>query len=174
MDRQSLSTNQLRLSYLIYPALSRLNLSGEARGMNSVFDELRWLTTEFRSQGFLGVPPRMGLDRHDNAIATHLIGPQGAGSAFLLCALLVSPALFFVFSRPQRASILRRPLPWLAYCCFAFTSLYMVLDNLLMVPFTGRNVYLTNAFSGADLMEGGLLILLVLIPLACTRRSGNR
>lgn len=170
-DEQSLDTNRLRLSYLIYPALTRLNLTGEARGINSVFDELRWLTNdEYPGGGLMSVPPRMGLDRHDNAIATHIIGPQGRASAYLLCAMLLLPLMFMVLGRSRRRRGFLRPMPWIAYGCFAFTSVYMILGNLMLVPFTGRNVYLTNSFSGTDLLEGGLLILLVLMPLAAETR----
>lgn len=171
LDRHSMSTNRLRLSYLLYPQLARLNLTGEARGMNAVFDELRWVITEFKGQGFMSVPPRMGLDEHDNVIASHLIGPQGRASAILLCALLIVPLLFVMVSKHHRRVGLQRPLTWLAYSCLAFTSVYMILGNLLLVPFTGRNVYLTNPLSGTDLLEGGLLVLLAIAPLACARRG---
>jgi hypothetical protein len=173
LERQSLDTNQLRLSYLLYPTLTQVNLSGEARGISSVFDELRWVTTQFKGQGFMSVPPRIGLDQHDNVIATHLIGPQGRTSAQLLCALLILPLLFLSLTRRQRRLGASHPISWLAYACFAFTSVYMVLANLLLVPFTGRNVYLTNALSGTDLLEGGMLLLLTLVPLACTRLGGT-
>jgi hypothetical protein len=174
LDAQSMDTNRLRLSYLIYPTLTRLNLTGEARGMNAVFDELHWLTHDFVGEGLMSVPPRMGLDQHDNAIATHVIGPQGRAGGLLLCVALAVPLVFLVMERRHRHRGLGRPLPWLAYGCFAFTSIYMILGNLMLVPFTGRNVYLTNAFSGTDLMEGGLLVLLTLVPLATQRETQTR
>jgi hypothetical protein len=170
LDRQSMDTNRLRLSYLLYPQLARLNLTGEARSMNSVFDELRWLITQVDGQGFMSGPPRVGLDAPDNAVASHLIGPQGRASAILLCALLALPLLLLIGSAYHRRLGLQRPLAWLAYACLAFTSVYMILGNLLIVPFTGRNVYLTNPLSGTDLLEGGLLIALTLVPLASVRR----
>lgn len=170
LDRQSLSTNQIRLSYQISPALSRTNLTGEARGMNAVFDELGWLTREFKGQGFLGTPPRKGLDKHDNAIASHVIGPHGRFVVTLVGFIFALPAILLFLSPRLRRRGLRQPLPWLTAFLFAFTSAYMILANLLLVPFTGRNVYLTNPFSLSDLFEGSLVLLLVLLPLATARR----
>ncbi|HZG47628.1 MAG TPA: hypothetical protein VEZ41_15375, partial [Allosphingosinicella sp.] len=48
---------------------------------------------------------------------------------------------------------------------------YMVLANLLLVPFTGRNIYLLAASSGGDLMEGLGLFLMARFGLSYRRSA---
>ena len=43
---------------------------------------------------------------------------------------------------------------------------YIVLANLQLVPFTGRNVYLLAAASDSDLLEGTILIVLAYVGIA--------
>jgi hypothetical protein len=47
-----------------------------------------------------------------------------------------------------------------AVTVFAFVSGYMILANLELVPFTGRNIYLLAARSQTDLLEALWLVLL--------------
>lgn len=41
----------------------------------------------------------------------------------------------------------------------------MILANLLLVPFTGRNIYLLAPSSGSDLIEGLALLALAIVGL---------
>ena len=41
-------------------------------------------------------------------------------------------------------------------------ALYMLLANLEVLPFTGKNAYFLAASSGSDLLEGALLIALAM------------
>ncbi|MBW8880285.1 MAG: hypothetical protein JF615_02335, partial [Asticcacaulis sp.] len=46
---------------------------------------------------------------------------------------------------------------------------YMVLANLLLVPFTGRNIYLLAVTSIGDLVEGAMLLVLAILTLSAKR-----
>jgi hypothetical protein len=96
----------------------------------------------------------------DYLSAVHIMGPFGrAGAAAMLIVLAAVAA----------AAVQRRvpyPAPWpslagaLAIWTLFGAAAYMVLANLLLVPFTGRNIYLLSPLSGGDLIEGlGLLLM---------------
>ena len=48
-------------------------------------------------------------------------------------------------------------------------ALYMILANLEILPFTGKNVYFLAASSGSDLLEGAILIALAMTAAAKAR-----
>ncbi|OYU72570.1 MAG: hypothetical protein CFE32_23360, partial [Alphaproteobacteria bacterium PA3] len=54
----------------------------------------------------------------------------------------------------------------MAVLTLAYSAAYMVLANLLMVPFTGRSIYLVSSLSTGDLLEG--VIVMALAALAVT------
>jgi hypothetical protein len=53
----------------------------------------------------------------------------------------------------------------LALWTFFTVGTYMLLANLQLLPFTGRNIYLLAAFSNSDLVEGAVLAWLGLLGL---------
>lgn len=171
LDSARLDTNRLRLAYLLLPDVSRLEVSGEARNTNAVFDELRWLLGSTHPQGFMAPPDRWGLDHHDNAVATHWIATQGGTAAVALGVVMALPALSMLLTRRHRRWIPRQPLPLVAALVLAFTGIYMLLANSMLVPFTGRNVYLTNPDSWSDMAEGSALVLLMLAPVSMLTRA---
>ncbi len=107
----------------------------------------------------------------DYLSASHLMAPFGRLGAL---------ALLLVIAAAAGAAVSRRvpaPAAWpnlagaLAIWTLFGAAAYMVLANLLLVPFTGRNIYLLAASSGADLIEGLALFLLARIGLSVARRA---
>lgn len=107
----------------------------------------------------------------DYLSASHLMAPFGRLGAL---------ALLLVIAAAAGAAVSRRvpaPASWpnlagaLAIWTLFGAAAYMVLANLLLVPFTGRNIYLLSASSGADLIEGLSLFLLARIGLTALRRA---
>jgi hypothetical protein len=102
----------------------------------------------------------------DYLSASHLMAPFGRLGALALLLVLAAAAGAAVSKRVQH------PAPWpqlagaLAIWTLFGAAAYMVLANLLLVPFTGRNIYLLAASSGGDLMEGLGLLLMARIGLA--------
>jgi len=47
-----------------------------------------------------------------------------------------------------------------AACTLLFSAVYLVLGNLLLVPFTGRSIYMISVMSWGEVMEGMLLLCL--------------
>ena len=164
LTRNDLQTNQLRLSRIFLPAVSEAEFSREAHGMNSVFDEMRWLVSNawggLQGRGFLNVPTRQGLDAFDGAPAIHIIGPFGRGTAAMLVLWLVC-AVAAAFAEVKSSCTFSQLRRCAALTVFAFVSGYMILANLELLPFTGRNVYLLAARSQADLIEGFFVIVLI-------------
>lgn len=102
----------------------------------------------------------------DYLSASHLMAPFGRLGALSLILVLAAAAGAAVAGRTGP------PAGWpnLAGALAAWTlfgaAAYMICANLLLVPFTGRNIYLLSASSGGDLMEGLGLLLMVRIGLA--------
>ncbi len=122
---------------------------------------------------YLGVMTEVQLS--DNMPAVHLIWPYGrVGAAAMLLAL----SLFGVAVRRQIGPlgeaqgtlvIAAHIATWLLVA----TAVYMVLANLLLVPFTGRNIFLLSATSWGDVVEGLTVIMLIALPLLWRRmRNG--
>jgi uncharacterized membrane protein len=74
------------------------------------------------------------------------------------------------FKRPPSAyTDTLSTLAGLAALTFAFSSLYMILVNYNLLPFTGRNVYLFGLESGADILESFILLAIVAFGAATIR-----
>jgi hypothetical protein len=164
LSKNDLQTNQLRLSRIFAPVRGTVEYSREALGMNAVFDEMRWLSSDAwggsNGRGFLTVPPRQGLDAYDGAPAIHIIGPFGRSSAAALLLWFVIAVMTAYAAANERLFDFRGLLRLSAVTVFAFVSGYMILANLELVPFTGRNIYLLAARSQTDLLEALWLVLL--------------
>ncbi len=126
--------------------------------------------SEYASQGpwgrgFLNQPTPTGLRAahfSDYSVSVHVMTPFGrAGAAamnimLLLAALIVTKNVFGTASNPISIGALGAVSGvWLLFA----GSLYMTLANILVVPFTGRNVYMLSPISILDLADGLVLIL---------------
>ena len=104
---------------------------------------------------------------NDNVTAIHLIAPFGRLGAAALLALLAVGALIYTRGalRDGESRVLPPPLS-LAGIAALWTvfgaALYMILANLEVLPFTGKNVYFLAAASGSDLLEGAILMALAM------------
>lgn len=96
----------------------------------------------------------------DNLSAVHVMGPFGrVGAAVLLLVLgLLAWAGGRAETRDDWLALAGRLALWTVFA----TAAYMILANLQLVPFTGRNIYLIAALSKSDLLEGTALLLLAL------------
>lgn len=117
-------------------------------------------------RGYLNLPEPGELRLYqfsDNLAAVHLLAPFGSlGTAVFLLALATAA---MVTTQRVRAAFPGAWPPWpravglVALWTFFGASLYMVLANLDLMPFTGRNVLMLSAYSPSDLIEAALLLL---------------
>ena len=102
----------------------------------------------------------------DYLSASHIMAPFGRLGAIAFLLVLAAAAGAAVSAR------IAVPAPWphlagaLAIWTLFGAAAYMILANLLLVPFTGRNIYLLAASSGGDLIEGLALLLMARIGIA--------
>lgn len=130
-------------------------------------------------RGFLGVPPPTELEDFqlwDNVSAVHLIAPFGRLAALGLIAVLGVLGWQITKRQLQVSSgtaTLMRPSRALAvttlWTVFGM-AVYMILANLRIVPFTGKNIYFLSSLSGSDAIEGLLLMVMAMI---CLQSSGD-
>lgn len=152
----------------------RLLRSGasEAEDLRVISRQLSGYTDTLFGRGYLS-PANLTVLKpvqlNDNVSAIHLISPFGriTAAAFLLL-MAVLPAALARRTRPQdgrprsRYEIAGFMALWVVFGVDA----YIVLANLQLVPFTGRNVYLLAAASDSDLLEGAILIFLAYAGIA--------
>ncbi|MEO0463418.1 MAG: hypothetical protein AAF127_09825 [Pseudomonadota bacterium] len=161
-------TNEIRLIQFANPAL--LDQIGNIYAYRAIEQqELLWeLTGSMSGQGWLA-PARLYSLRDpqfsDNAAAIHIAWPFGR---FALLGVVAMVAAFAAAATPAIAKLRQ---DWLAVAgimagaMLAWSAVYMALANLLLVPFTGRNIYLLSATSGGDLLEGVVLAILTVASL---------
>lgn len=167
--------NRLRLWALYKPEMVDASGSREAENLRLWADHLSDYTGTLDGRGYLASPNlsdtfrRVQLD--DNLTAIHLMAPFGRVTAAALLALLAAVAL-------AGASLTAPPdngaRPWFQiaglmclWILFGVTA-YMVLANLQLTLFTGRNAYLLAAASESDLLEGLSLFLFAWFGLSLT------
>jgi hypothetical protein len=92
----------------------------------------------------------------DNVSAIHLMAPFGRNGAAAFLLVIGIMAWGAVRASPAPLAFGRAWGMLAVWTVFAVDS-YMVLANLVLVPFTGRNVYLMAAHSESDLVEALLL-----------------
>jgi hypothetical protein len=174
VDERSTDPNWLRLRAVFAPGhIAQIGNRAAAIQLDQsvLLDDL---TGNLLGRGWLA-PVDLGTFRwqathlSDYLSASHLMAPFGRLGAL---------ALLLVLAAAAGAAVSRRvpaPAPWprlagaLAVWTLFGAAAYMVLANLLLVPFTGRNIYLLAASSGGDLMEGLGLVLMARIGLAYGR-----
>ena len=127
-----------------------------------------------KGHGYLAIPrPTVLAPYHlnDNVTAIHLIAPFGRLGAAAFLALIAAAALVYTRRAVRGGAryVLPPPLA-LAGIAALWTifgaALYMILANLEVLPFTGKNVYFLAAASGSDLIEGAILVALALAAAA--------
>ena len=106
----------------------------------------------------------------DNVSAIHLIGAFGRTAAAMFLLLLGLGAVLLVRTSEAARGIGSMAGQLASWVIFAAAA-YMILANLVMVPFTGRNVYFLAARSNSDLLEGSILLAMILGGLAARRRE---
>jgi hypothetical protein len=176
VDERSTDPNWLRLRAVFAPGqIAQVGNRAAAIQLDQsvLLDDL---TGSLLGRGWLA-PVDLGTFRwqathlSDYLSASHLMAPFGRLGALALLLVLAAAAGAAVSGR------VRTPAPWpalagtLAIWTLFGAAAYMVLANLLLVPFTGRNIYLLAASSGGDLMEGLGLLLMARIGLAYRRSA---
>lgn len=136
------------------------------------------LTGTLLGRGWLN-PVDLGTFRYqsthlsDYLSAAHIMAPFGRAGALALLLVLAA----FAAAAVSRRTPTPAAWPQLAGALAAWTlfgaAAYMVLANLLLVPFTGRNIYLLAVSSGGDLIEGLALLLMVRLGLGQGQSPGK-
>lgn len=164
----ALDGNALRLAQFADPSsIERVPTLGAMAAIDQQ-TVLADLARDLWGRGWLA-PAELSLIRDvqlsDNLPAVHLFWPFGriAGVAILFVYAAMTIAVWRAASAlgsfdPRRIAAI------LAAVFLAWSALYMLLANLLIVPFIGRNVYLLAPSSGGDLLEGMLLAGLAFYP----------
>jgi len=181
-DQMQKTQNILRIWYSVRPdevgdfaTSSAQNLGAAMAHLHdySACPESRWPGC-LAGHGYLSIPrPTVLAPYHlnDNVTAIHLIAPFGRLGAAALLLLLAAGAYLYTRGALRDANALPPP-EVLAGIAAVWTicgaALYMILANLEVLPFTGKNAYFLAASSGSDLLEGTILI--VLAAAAMSRR----
>jgi hypothetical protein len=163
LDRHlQVDNNMTRLYALARPSTLASTGTATAENQRAWEVQINDYTAPLFGRGFLTPPHLTSLLRpvqlSDNSSAIHLMSPFGraAAAAFLvLLGLLASGSARASLpaggaasrSFPEIAGMLAL---WLVFGAAA----YMILGNLQIVPFTGRNVYFLAPASESDLLEG--------------------
>jgi hypothetical protein len=161
---EGLSGNAIRVLDVLAPqAVENLGVRAAYEQRVAMAEMLEY-GASLAGRGWLRIPPPESLRQthvDDNVTAVHLLGPFGrAGGLGVALLLLAFAASMYWLSagRPGEARM-RAQLGSTMLVC---TSLYMLLANIAQVPFTGRNFYFLAVSSHSDLLEGGLLLVIVL------------
>ncbi|HEY0327183.1 MAG TPA: hypothetical protein VGC46_14555, partial [Allosphingosinicella sp.] len=176
VSERSTDSNWLRLRAVFAPSqIERIGNRAAAVQLDQSL-LLGELTGTLLGRGWL-YPVDLGTFRFqathlsDYLSASHIMAPFGRLGAIAFLLVLAAAAGAAVYGRvPVPASW-----PHLAGALAIWTlfgaAAYMILANLLLVPFTGRNIYLLAASSGGDLIEGLALLLMARIGIVY-RRAG--
>lgn len=173
--------NGLRLLQIFSPG------SVETIGTRNSFDQmeqtamLHSLTATLGGSGWLAPVDLLSMRKEqawDYVSAVHLMYPFGRLGAVAFLSVLFAAA--FALVRPLlpgaklSADLPARPLflrltGTMAVLTLAYSAAYMVLANLLMVPFTGRSIYLVSSLSTGDLLEGAVVMALAALAVTEVR-----
>jgi len=109
------------------------------------------------------LPPALTADHmDDNVSAVHVMAPFGRLGAAALLLLLFAQARW-AGGPPGAAPSARTTLGLVSLWTIFFAAAYMVLDNLQLLPFTGKNIYFLSPASTGDLWEGTIMFALGLL-----------
>lgn len=165
--------NFIRL--LRYSAPEKVERIGNQKAFENMDQaaSLEPLVAGMTGQGFLEPSrvrnPLLKYQYSDNLSAIHIMWPFGRiGVVCLLVFVVVAVHGFLPKNLPDESQgIAPRAMALAAIMAgltFIWSDIYMVMANLYLVPFTGRNLYLLAATSGGDLAEGLVLLLMLCLP----------
>lgn len=177
-DYSEVSRNQQRLLALSAPQLLADLGTKEAEELSAAVTHMAdYASAKPLGAGYLNVAPSSELQRYqmnDNVSAIHLLAPYGRlGTAFFLIAQILAAGVVTAARFPDaRAVSQATPGSICGLLCLwtlVFVSLYMVLANAGLVPFTGRNVYLLSVASIGDVIEAMVLFCIARMTLTEAR-----
>jgi hypothetical protein len=169
--------NRLRLRAVFAPSqIQRIGNSAAATQLEQSI-KLEGFTDSFFGRGYLANANLGGFTHQavhfsDYVSAVHVMAPFGRMGALALLLVLAAAA-----GAACSTSALAPPARWpalagaLAVWTLFGAGAYMILSNLQLVPFTGRNIYFLAVTSGGDLAEGMALLLLARLGLAVREQT---
>lgn len=171
------SQNQLRLWAFGSPDQVERYGSWEAENLRVWSQHLSDYTATLFGHGYLA-PVNLSVLKpvqlNDNVSTIHVMAPYGRfGAAAMLLCLAVLAAAAARVTRPEaegppsQSRLIGLMSLWILFGVGA----YVVLANLQLAPFTGRNVYLLAAASDSDLLEGMTLFVMAWLGLTWVQRS---
>jgi hypothetical protein len=167
--------NRARLLQLLAP--ERLTAVGAAstENLRVLAAHLSDYTSPVLGRGYMKNAPLGAIvapvHLSDNVSAVHLMSDFGRVSAAAYLALLAALVAGCAKLTRDAGSDWRRLAGLLALSVLFGVAAYVILANLQLVLFTGRNVYLMAAASGSDLLEGLTLFALAFFGLAGLREA---
>ena len=178
LEKAETSQNILRLSLLWAPEDLSNAGTAEAESLRTWSVQLADYTGTMWGRGFMS-PPNLSelraVQMTDNLSAVHLISPFGRlATACLLILMMTLPLAAARATRGPEDRTWREIAGYLALWSLFAAAAYMVLANLQLVPFTGRNIYLLAAGSGSDLLEATALLALAAWGVTVTGRRRAR
>jgi hypothetical protein len=173
------SQNQLRLWAFGSPDQVERYGSWEAENLRVWSQHLSDYTATLFGHGYLA-PVNLSVLKpvqlNDNVSTIHVMAPYGRfGAAALLLCLGVLAAAAARVTRPEIGGAPPPPpgqgrlIGLMSLWILFGVGAYVVLANLQLAPFTGRNVYLLAAASDSDLLEGMTLFVMAWFGLMAAR-----
>ncbi|MBL6853278.1 MAG: hypothetical protein ISS15_14860 [Alphaproteobacteria bacterium] len=176
-DQMQKTQNILRLWYSVRPGDVGDFATSNAQNLGAVMAHLHdygacpaslWPGC-LAGHGFLAIPrPTVLAPYHlnDNVTAIHLIAPFGRLGAAAFLLLLAAAAYLYTRQALRDGDPPPLRLTGIGALWTMFgAALYMILANLEVLPFTGKNVYFLAAASGSDLLEGAILIAIAMVAI---------
>lgn len=165
----ALSGNEVRLLRYIQP--ERLEDVGTKLAYQTIDQaaNLGPLIENLWGQGYLA-PYRIGkvlLENHysDNLPAVHIMAPFGRVGIVSLIIFIACLVWALLAAKPAGSRNWLHDAALAAGLTLVWSAIYMTMANMNLVPFTGKNIYFLAATSGADLLEGLGLLLVLTAPL---------
>ncbi|MEW4449081.1 hypothetical protein [Qipengyuania sp. JC766] len=167
--------NSLRLIQLVSPeTVESVGTLAAYRQMEQSA-MLHSLTDDVFGEGWLAPAELLSIRKEqawDYVAAVHIMHPFGRIGAVAILILLGAMAGALVTGTrtrilsksPEEVAGFRIAGQMATWTLF-FSATYMVLGNLLLVPFTGRNIYLLANLSSGDMLEGLMLVALSTLAL---------
>jgi hypothetical protein len=176
-ERTASDDNMLRIFLIAAPDWLASSGTTQAETLRVWSNHLSAYTSTLWGRGYLheaDLTELRPVQMSDNVAAVHIMSPFGRlGAAALILLLVALPlACGQIGGSPQRGSR-QQIIGHLALWILAGAAIYMILANLQLTLFTGRNLYLLAPLSGSDQLEGGMLLYLAYWALK-ERRSHGR
>jgi hypothetical protein len=175
LEGVKVKTNTIRLMNQAVPDLVALLATKDGYEQRDAMLEMYAFSSPFAGRGWpQKTPPRELLLTHinDTVSAVHLLSPFGRVGGIAVAIFLLT-FVAAIFGLIDGSPGLRASSAALAALVLAMVSLYMLLDNIGVVPFTGRNFYFLSVQSESDLIEGGLLLVIALVGAIPARRVSS-